>query len=149
MRKKYIPIFEVTILFVLISILCFLISCGKKQKDDPGELSYPLETAKIVSQVTSGFISSNDIIQIRFVSPMIQDNLVDEVLQKSVFSFQPKIEGLAKWQDQSTLIFQPNRPLPYRQIYTGNLDMTSLLPQQRDKILQPLEFTFINFETSS
>ncbi len=96
----------------------------------------------MVSQVTSGLISSKNAISVRFVAPMVNDNLVGEILQKQVFTFQPEIEGLAKWLDNRTLIFQPNAPLPLRDQYSGVLDIAKLLPQHKDKNLKPLEFRF-------
>jgi len=142
MKKQFSFLLNVSLLIVFFSIIIFQFNCGEKQKEDLSEISYPLETAKMISQVTSGFISSNQTIKVRFVSLMIEDNLVGEVLQKSVFSFQPKIEGLTKWEDKSTLVFQPNNPLPLRQNYSGSLDVASLLPQHKDKALEPFEFNF-------
>jgi uncharacterized protein YfaS (alpha-2-macroglobulin family) len=124
--------------YFLLVILLVLMSCTK-EKDE--ELSYPLETAKLISHVTSDKISSKDEIQVRFVSPVIKDNLVGQILQKSVFFFDPSVEGVARWESNQILVFKPNQSLPFRQKYNGKLDLATLFPTHKDK-LEPLNFNF-------
>lgn len=119
--------------------LAILGGCKKTAKDK--ELAYPLETAKLVSQVTSGIVSPSGEIMVRFTSPVIRENLVGQSVTKEVFSFQPGISGATRWQDRQTLVFQPHAALPLRQSYEGALDLGSLFPLHKEK-LEPLKFRF-------
>lgn len=126
-------------LFLIFLIVMFFSHCSKREKDD---LAYQLETAKMVSQVTSGVISANDPILVRFVAEVVEDNLVGVAMQKQVFEFEPSIDGVAEWEDRRTLKFTPNGKLPLRAEYSGELDLATLLPQHKDGDLQPLPFQF-------
>lgn len=124
---------------LVFSAIFILGGCKKTEKDK--ELAYPLETARLVSQVTSGVVSPSGAITVRFTSPVIQENLVGQNVTKEVFSFQPGITGATRWQDRQTLIFQPNTALPLREKYEGALDLGTLFPLHKEK-LEPLTFRF-------
>ena len=120
-------------------ILLTLFACGEKSPED-APLSYPLETARMVSHVSAGVLASTDPIRVRFVSPVIGESQVGQVLQTRVFRFVPSIDGLATWEDVRTLVFKPNAPLALRAVYIGELNMTDLFPQHKD--LKPLVIQF-------
>lgn len=124
----------------VLSLILLLNCCAKKEEED--QISYPLKTAKMISQVSSGIISPDDKIRVRFVAPMVDPNLLGQVLKKSVFSFSPPIDGIASWEDRRTLAFQPSERLPIREKYQGTLDMVTLFPLHRDAELKPLKFMF-------
>ena len=126
-------------LFILIA----LISC-EKDKTQSGKMS-SFETAKLVSQVTSGLIASDQAVKVVFNRDMIDKSLVGQSLTKNVFEFDPSIDGITRWENPNTLIFKPNRPLPFREIYTGKLDLVKLFPEYKDKDPEPLE---INLEVA-
>ena len=132
----------IKVLFVVFCVLNLFFSNNCKKRIEEGEITYPLKTAQMVSQVTAGVVSSSDKIRIRFVAPMIEDNLVGQTIKKPVFSFNPSIEGSASWEDRRTLIFQPYKPLPLRETYQGTLDMAALLPKHKEEDLEPLKFKF-------
>lgn len=113
--------------------------CQKSQK--PETIEYPMETAKLVSHVTSGVISSNEKIRVRFVNPIIKENQVGNTLKKNVFQFDPHLDGISNWEDRRTLVFEPNNRLPLRQIFRGSLDVQSLIPEHETE-LEPLRFQF-------
>jgi uncharacterized protein YfaS (alpha-2-macroglobulin family) len=124
----------------MILLLTVLAASCKKETARDETLSYPLETAKLISQVTSGVISPDGAVVVRFVSPVIKENLVGESITKEVFNFEPSITGVSRWQDRQTLVFKPNAPLPLREKYEGSLDLGTLLPLHKD--LEPLKFRF-------
>ena len=72
--------FCATELLVLFSLILF----GCKQTQKTEEISYPLETAKVVSHVTSGMISSDEVVRVKFVQPIIGENLIGQPLKKKV-----------------------------------------------------------------
>ena len=120
-------------------ILLALFACGEKSPED-APLSYPLETARMVSHVSGGVLASTDPIRVRFVSPVIDERQVGQVLRTRVFRFVPSIDGLATWEDVRTLVFKPNAPLALRAVYSGELNMADLFPQHKD--LKPLVIQF-------
>ncbi|MGQ9630447.1 MAG: alpha-2-macroglobulin family protein [bacterium] len=139
-REKVLGRACISIFILLIFLL--LVGCGESGSVDSSKIKYSPETAQMVSHVTSGVISSSGDIRVRFVAPMVDRNLVGNPLEKRVFSFTPSIDGIARWEDEQTLSFKPNAPLPLRQRYAGRLNMASLFPQHRDKSLEPLDFQF-------
>ena len=102
--------------FVLLSALA--LGCGQVPVEDLPQ-TVPPETAQLVSTVTSGTVSSGDVIKVRFVKPAIDASLVGHILKKQVFTFTPPIDGIAQWETTQALVFRPNRPLPMRQSYQG------------------------------
>ncbi len=124
-------------------LLLLLTAVNCKKKETEGELTYPLETAKLVSQVTSGVISPRSSIQVRFVSRVIPKNLLGQSIKKQVFKFDPSIKGVTIWMDQQTLKFIPNEPLPLRTHYKGILNLRALFPKHKnEQKLEPLRFEF-------
>ena len=120
-------------------VLLTLFACSKKSPEDAPQ-SYPLETARMVSHVSEGVLASTDPIRVRFVSPVVGESQVGQVLQKRVFRFVPSIDGLATWEDERTLVLKPNAPLALRTVYSGELSMVDLFPQHKD--LKPLVIQF-------
>ena len=127
------------LILLLLMFIIFFTHCSKREKD---ELAYPLKTAKMISQVTVGLISSQDAIRVRFVAEMVEENLVGVVMQKQVFEFEPSIDGITEWEDRRTLKFSPNGKLPLRAEYEGKLDLAVLFPEHKDADLQPLQIQF-------
>ena len=121
-----------------LSILLLFNGCAEK-KTDQTRISRPAEIAELVSHVTSGIVSSTDEVRVRFVEPQVKRDVVGHPLKNPVFSFNPSVDGIARWKDERTLVFRPNRPLPLRQEYRGTLDTATLLTQ---KDLLPLTLQF-------
>ena len=120
-------------------ILLTLFACSEKSPEDAPQ-SYSLETARMVSHVSGGVLASTDPIRVRFVSPVVGESQVGQMLRTRVFRFVPSIDGLATWEDVRTLVFKPNAPLALRTVYSGELNMADLFPQHKD--LKPLVIQF-------
>ncbi|MFZ0388887.1 MAG: MG2 domain-containing protein, partial [Calditrichia bacterium] len=126
---------------ILLILLFFLLltSCGKESRQEKKEITYPAETAQLVSQVPAGVLSPGSSIRVQFVEAVIREALVGKSLQNRFFSFEPDIAGSARWEDQRTVVFTPNQPLPMRRRFRGTLDLAGLL--ENDK-LTLLDFSF-------
>ena len=124
---------------VLGFIFLSLFAC--QQTEPQSEISYPLETAKLISGSTAGVIGSSAAIRVIFSDAIIDSTLINRTLTKKVFSFDPSIDGKTYWQDRHTLIFKPNHRLPLRQSWQAELDLALLLNQQ-SKSLLPFKFHF-------
>ena len=123
----------------VILLVVLMIGCAQEPRlDQPQTITR--ETAQLVRTVTSGTVSSRDVIKVQFVEPTIDASLVGHALKKQVFTFTPAIDGITRWETPGMLVFIPNQPLPLRQSYKGQLNIAALLPERAD--VQPLLFTF-------
>ena len=111
-KSNYLRITTIFMLVLLISLISFL-SCGKKKKDVADEVSYSEDTARIVSHLTSGIISSGDRLYLRFVDPVAEEIEIGKTIKSNVFKFRPEIDGETKWGDNRTIVFVPSSGLPY------------------------------------
>lgn len=123
---------------LIISTLLFL-SCKEKKTI---EREYSPEVARLVSQVTGGMIGSSDPIRVVFTQNMTDESRIGQALKEDVFEFEPSIDGVSKWQDGRTLVFQPNEALPFRKAYQGQLLFDELFPETEYASLKPLYFSF-------
>ena len=130
-QTSFVPHFQV-LLALIILVSFFMIAC---ESEDAVKRGYTLETAKMVSQVPPAIIASDQNVTVVFVSDMVKKSQVGVNLKKEVFTFAPSIDGITVWQDQRTLIFNPNIKLPLRSKYTGSLDLNALFPEYKDKNL--------------
>jgi len=113
-------------------IIIAVVSCGKKEKKIPQaikrltrqEIPAPIPVDKgfsqFISGYTSGIVSANTSIEIRFIPEFAA------TLNKTaggLFSFDPNIKGKTEWKNETTLVLTPARPLDQGKIYTGSLDL--------------------------
>ncbi len=116
-------------------IVITVVSCGKKEKKLPQaikrltrqEIPAPIPVDKgflqFISGYTSGIVSSNASIEIRFTPEFAA---TANKTAGGLFSFNPNIKGKTEWKNETTLVFTPARPLDHGKIYTGNLDLGKL-----------------------
>ena len=138
-KSSFLRILTISTLVISISLISF-VSCGKKKKDVIEKVSYSEDTARIVSHVTSGIVSSGDRIYLRFVDPVAGENEIGKPLKTDFFKFSPKITGETKWEDNRTIVFVPSSRLPYHKEYTGKADLSILKGEFKD--LLPVDFLF-------
>ena len=119
--------------------MALALGCAREPVEDLPAAVAP-ETARLVSTVTSGTVSSRGPVKVRFTKRVVDGSLLDHPLKKRVFAFTPRIDGTTRWESTRDLVFRPNRPLASRQTYRGRLDLAALLPDRPD--LEPLEFDF-------
>jgi uncharacterized protein YfaS (alpha-2-macroglobulin family) len=131
---------KITKALLVSSLIAIVVFIGCKQDTD--DKPYDIETAKMVSTVTAGLLAPDQSVQVTFVADMVREAQVDQNLKKTVFDFNPSIEGNALWQDRRTLIFKPNNDLPFRETYSGVLDLNALFPEHKDKDLELLSINF-------
>jgi alpha-2-macroglobulin len=126
---RYLKIIPVFLLLLLVS------ECGKKEK----KISIPLKRftrqelpavipidkgfSQFITGYTSGMISSNSAIEIRF-TPEFAASADKSAL--GLFSFDPNIKGKTEWKNETTLVLTPARPLDPGTIYTGSLNLGKL-----------------------
>ena len=122
----------------IISVLVILLaaaSCGNKEKKIPLQLKMltrhdlpaviPVDKgfSQYIAGYTSGIISSNSVIEIRFTPEFAA---LANKSAASLFSFDPNIKGKTEWKNEITLVLTPARPLDPGKIYSGTLHLGKL-----------------------
>ena len=103
------------LLLVLIGVST-LISCKKKAKDIIIEVDPTF--GQYISAYTSGMVSANSTITIRFTMPAQKFTKAGDELDYNVFKISPSIDGKTYWVDDQTIEFKPTNPLVSGEIYT-------------------------------
>jgi len=128
----------------ILGIMLLVAGCGKRE---PAEMPVTESQAMLVSQITGGQISPHSPIRVRFATPVISGDKVGSAPQE-VFRFSPAIAGEAEWEDVQTLVFKPDSPLPLRQKYTGDVNISALMPEETVKRI-PVSFTVAGREVAA
>ncbi|MEZ5043575.1 MAG: MG2 domain-containing protein [Saprospiraceae bacterium] len=122
--------------FVACSILVILPSCKKENR----ARQMPESVNAYVYAYTSGVISRANPIRVRFASAVATP---EEIGQEAngILSFSPAIAGKASWEDQMTLRFDPETPLPSATSYLSTVQLKKLFDQLPSDA-QVFEFDF-------
>lgn len=124
--------------FLAISSILFF-SCSDKAE----ELEVNPEFAKHISAFTSGIVSSETSIKIHLVDPFDGDIEPMKRVEKSLFSFSPKIEGEMVWNDAQTIEFIPKEVLKSGETYTGSFELGDIKSVEKDLSVFKFQFTII------
>lgn len=130
---------------LLLAILVSVSGCGRSvQQAEPSLFQ------DIVSAYTAGPVSSESAIRVRFVEDIVPGDRVQVPLERSPFSFDPRISGVAVWADSRTIEFRPRNRLPRGTSYAATLDLSALCSVERGRELFPFRFTTLeqSFEIS-
>jgi alpha-2-macroglobulin len=127
---------QLSFLIVLFSVL--MIGCHKKKITTN---VYTEEMAKIVSQVSNGKIGCEDKIEVKFVNSIVTKDQLNQTLKEEVFQFTSALKGKTYWKDTRTLIFEPEKPLPFRKVYDGELDLRKLSEEFKKNKTTKLKFS--------
>jgi uncharacterized protein YfaS (alpha-2-macroglobulin family) len=104
----------------------------------------------IVTAYTSGVISRESAIRIRFAEEIADSAQFNVALERSPFSFEPRISGIALWTDARTLEFRPDNRLPGDVPYTARVKLSDFMATDSDKEIFQFEFSTMrqSFEIS-
>ena len=108
---------------VLIIILAIIFGRPKSKKE------YNTQNPEIhnyISSYSSGIISSKSSIKVRLVDD-IDSAKAATVITGNLFSFEPTIDGEARWIDSRTIEFIPNEKLPSGEFYNVELKLSKLI----------------------
>ncbi|MCI5080612.1 MAG: MG2 domain-containing protein [Saprospiraceae bacterium] len=103
--------------WLLVSILFAFTSCNSSQERRAEKMSDAVSA--YVYAFTSGTISRTSPIRVRFT------NTVEEGAEvpSNFIYFEPSIEGIAVWEDNQTLRFDPSAPLPSGKSYIATIQL--------------------------
>jgi alpha-2-macroglobulin len=116
-----------THLFYTLLLLLFLIS-GCKQKSGMHRPDSPAFNPMITA-FTSGIISSESAVQVRFAQPFPDSVEINSLVDKDVMSVQPTTNGNAYYIDQQTIEFRPGERFKQGTAYDVNLKINKLFPE--------------------
>jgi len=89
---------------------------------------------------TSGTISKEDPVRIRFVQSIADSSMVGAEVE-DLLSFSPTVKGVARWENDKTLIFEPEGWFPSGTKYLGKLKIRKLV-NGLAKDIRSFEFNF-------
>ncbi|MEX2369483.1 MAG: MG2 domain-containing protein [Bacteroidales bacterium] len=113
-----------TVLFVL--LLGFVAGC--KQKTGGLEMTTP-HFNPLISAFTSGIISTESSVQVRFSKPFADSVEAYSVVQSGIMSFKPDVEGNLYYLDNQTIEFRPESRFNQGTAYDVQLKLNKLFPK--------------------
>ncbi len=122
--------------YLLVSFLLILSSCSDQQVKQE-----PIKPNEFVNAFTSGQISSQSSVRIVLNLPDEYAGIANNDLPINVIKLTPAVKGKTYWANQSTLIFEPEKPLNNGQNYQAEVDLGKLLGFQ-DEETQLFKFYF-------
>ncbi|HPR31243.1 MAG TPA: MG2 domain-containing protein [Prolixibacteraceae bacterium] len=122
---------------LLVALLFVLASCSGPDKKQTAALS---DFQTYISGVTTGIIKRSDPVIIKFSHEMIPVDQLGKEAPRSVLSFEPGIDGKARWVATDALEFVPKNLLNWNTKYTATLNLSRLTEVPEN--LKKLEFCF-------
>ena len=138
--RKQLPVY---ILFALMSSL-FFAACGKKDIARAKEI--PESVKNYVYAYTTGVISKNDPVRIRFAGAAVSE---DKIGQQAgdVLDFSPSTNGTAIWEDDHTVRFEPKNGWESGASYIATVSLDEVF-DNLPKEAKSFEFDFLVREQS-
>ena len=124
------------VLFILLVII--FVGC---KKSNPGFSDATQTVNPYIYAYTSGVISKGDVIRVRFAKAVVPPDQIGEETAENLIKFIPKIAGLASWEDEQTLLFQPEEWLESGTDYAAIIELKDLF-EEVPKTDQLFDFTF-------
>jgi uncharacterized protein YfaS (alpha-2-macroglobulin family) len=115
----------------------FLVNNQKIVKNE----AYYEAVSQYVYAFSSGSISRDDVVRVRFVNAAINAEQVGQEVPASLFSTSPKIEGKAVWEDDRTIKLTPAKPLPPGKRFTAQVALKRIYTEAPD-LARIFEFSF-------
>ncbi len=112
------------IIIALLMLGCWFLVPACKKKMEPVE---PALVQSMVTAHTSGVISRESSIRIRFADDVVSTDQVNVALERSPFSFTPEINGIAIWADSQTLDFRPAERLSDGKSYEAKVKLAEFV----------------------
>lgn len=108
---------------VLFASLFTIISCNNEsQQAEP----LPPNIENYVYAFTSGVISKNASVRVRFSSPIVESESIGSEAKKGIISFSPSIKGKRVWEDDHTILITPEEHLKSGTSYVATVQLSEL-----------------------
>ncbi|MCX2746051.1 MG2 domain-containing protein [Mangrovivirga sp. M17] len=124
---------------ILLCALFLTLGCNNDHDDFSSQKGLFVD---YISSYTGGVISVGSNIKIR-LAKSFPDSLLDEI-DTDVFNFSPSIEGKSYFENNNTLVFEPQANLPYDQEYKATVDLGKIFTEI-DSDKEEFKFIFQTF----
>ncbi|MFP4377754.1 MAG: alpha-2-macroglobulin family protein [Spirochaetales bacterium] len=117
---------------------------GACSEQSSGSVEHSETTARLVTHMTSGEISTTSPIRVVFRRDMVPDSQVGDSAD-SLMELSPRIGGSWFWETPRAISFQPERPLPLRTTFDGTLDLEAAVELANISVegrVEPASFRF-------
>jgi uncharacterized protein YfaS (alpha-2-macroglobulin family) len=104
--------------------LILIMSCSNENKNKKTNFN------NYIAGHSSGIISANSQITIKLTKD-IADLTAEELVDKKLLTFEPKIDGEIYWSDKRTLVFEPNESLNRGDTYLATFRLKSLIKESK------------------
>ena len=126
------PVKNLSFLLVLFALALTYSSCKKEQRAQ----KMPESINNYVYAYTSGVISNSSIIKVRFNGKVSESRPC-----RFCFLFSPSVAGTASWEDDNTLVFEPEEPWESNTTYVATVSLSKLFTKLPSEIRR-FEFDF-------
>jgi len=139
-NKRNLAVGAVALVLAIAAVLYFQNSSRASTAKGTTDLDYN-SYAAFVTAFTSGYISSEGVIEVRFARSVADSSMIDQEAEANLFSFKPAIKGTAYWNSDRRLEFRPEKRLPSGQHYDAQINLGKLF-DEAPKDLSKMEFSF-------
>jgi len=124
-------------------VLFLFTACNRKATEaEP----LPANISDYVHAYTTGSISKAAAVRVRLTAPFVEkEENVGSILDGKVFNIKPPVKGTATWEDEQTIIFQPEEELESNTHYLAQVYLDKIYPNL-PKEVRSFEFNFYTRE---
>lgn len=102
-------------------------SCNRASRDS---LTADIRINEYITGYTSGIITRNQDIIIKFANPVTGEDRVGSVADSRLLSFTPSVKGELQWSDASTLLFSPQDGFEWDTDYRVTLNLKAIIGEK-------------------
>ncbi len=137
MNRDFSPKTAMHLLMVALFGLLPLASCKRESRAE----KLPDGIGEYVYAFTSGVISKETPIRVRFVNAVVDENEIGEPAPNGLINISPSVSGNAIWEDARTLRFDPAETLTSGQVYVAQVNLDKIVVNV-PKGMRSFEFDF-------
>jgi hypothetical protein len=120
--KKHLS--SLAISFLTLSALVFWYQSRQIVKDE----RYFETVARYVYAYSGGAVNGSEPLRVRFVNPAVSKAQRGQPVPTGVFNISPALKGSAIWEDDHTILFRPEEPMPVGKKFTARLALDEIYP---------------------
>ena len=122
MRNACLPAILASAVLVAASFSC---------KRGTGELRSLTDVNPFVYGYTSGVVSKASAVRIQFAETVVEPGEVGQAARKDLLEISPSVEGTLIWEDDRTLRFDPEMPLPAATTFSVQVAVQKAIPRAK------------------
>lgn len=127
------------------AVVILFFSCGKTVKNE----AFYQDLSQYIYAYTNGTIGRSEPVRVRFVNAAVSADQVGKPVDPAAFSISPDVTGAAVWEDDRTMLLQPETPMKYGQQYHCKVGVGAIY-KEAPATVRSFEFDFrireLNFD---